>query len=154
MTEIVYNDRVRYCSQKWRDDYPAFLVDKVKDELQKVIDLLESGETDIEVVQETLDEAVCGINDLQEEFDENDSEIETVARDCIGVTVAYILEWFGIPRFSAYLLSEENKDPKFRAIAWQSLLRTIWGTSSENGGSKVIKSAPKELKEKYQQVFA
>ena len=57
-------------------------------------------------------------------------------------------------RFSAYLLSEENKDPKFRAIAWQSLLRAIWGTSSENGGSKVIKSAPKELKEKYQQVFA
>ena len=30
------------------------------------------------MVQETLDEAVCGINDLQEEFDENDSEIETV----------------------------------------------------------------------------
>ena len=26
-----------------------------------------------------------------------DSEIETVARDCIGDTVAYILEWFGIP---------------------------------------------------------
>ena len=51
----------------------------------------------VELVQETLDEAVCGINDLQEEFDENDSEIETVARDCIGVTVAYILEWFGIP---------------------------------------------------------
>ena len=77
--------------------YPAFLVDKVKDERQKFIDLLESGETDTEVIQETLDEAVCGINDLQEEFDENDSEIETVARDCIGVTVAYILEWFGIP---------------------------------------------------------
>ena len=72
-------------------------MDKVKDELQKVIDLLESGETDIGVVQDTLDEAVCGINDLQQEFDENDSEIETVARDCIGVTVAYILEWFDIP---------------------------------------------------------
>ena len=63
----------------------------------KVIDLLESGETDTEVVQETLDEAVCGINDLQEEFDEHDSEIETVARECIAATVAYILEWFGIP---------------------------------------------------------
>ena len=71
--------------------------DKVKDELQKVIDLLESGETDTEAVQETLDEAVCGINDLQEEFDEHDSEIETVARECIAATVAYILEWFGIP---------------------------------------------------------
>ena len=83
--------------EMYQDDYyPAFLVDRVKDELQKVIDLLESGETDTEVIQETLDEAVCGINDLQEEFDENDSEIETVARDCIGVTVAYILEWFNM----------------------------------------------------------
>ena len=34
--------------------------------------------------------------DLQEEFNENDSEIETVARDCIGGTVAYILKWFDI----------------------------------------------------------
>lgn len=57
-------------------------------------------------------------------------------------------------RFSAYLLPEENKDPKFRAIAWQSLLWAIWGPASENGGRKVIKSVPKELKEKYQQVFA
>ena len=57
-------------------------------------------------------------------------------------------------RFSAYLLPEENKDPKFRAIAWQSLLWAIWGKDSENGGSKTIKTAPKELKEKYQQVFA
>ena len=31
---------------------------------------------------------VCGINDLQEEFDEHDSEIETVARECIAATVA------------------------------------------------------------------
>ena len=79
------------------DNYPAFLVNKEKDELQKDKDLMESGETDTEVVQETLDEAVCGINDLQDEFYENDSEIETVARDCIGDTVAYILEWFNIP---------------------------------------------------------
>ena len=57
-------------------------------------------------------------------------------------------------RFSAYLLLEQNEDPKFRAIAWQSLLWAIWGQASENGGSKIIKSAPKELKEKYQQVFA
>ena len=77
--------------------YPDYLVDKVRDELQKVIDLLERGETDTAVIQDKLDEAVCAINDLQEEFDENDSEIETVARDCIGETVAYILEWFDIP---------------------------------------------------------
>lgn len=93
-----FDPNYKLLDEMYQDDYyPAFLVDKVKDELQKVIDLLENGETDTEVVQETLDEAVCGINDLQDEFYENDSEIETVARDCIGVTVDYILKWFGIP---------------------------------------------------------
>lgn len=58
---------------------------------------MESGETDTEVVQEKLDEVVCAINDLQEEFEDNDSEIETVACDCIGETVGYILEWFSVP---------------------------------------------------------
>ena len=46
---------------------------------------------------ETVRFCFCGINDLQDEFYENNSEIETVARDCIGVTVDYILKWFGIP---------------------------------------------------------
>ena len=58
---------------------------------------------------------------------------------------------------AAFLLiscRKKMKTQKFRAIAWQSLLWAIWGPVSENGGSKVIKSAPKELKEKYQQVFA
>ncbi len=92
-----FDPNYKLLDEMYQDDYyPAFLVDKVKDELRKVIDLLESGKTDIEVVQETLDKAVCGINDLQEEFDENDSEIETVARECIAENVVYILEWFGI----------------------------------------------------------
>ncbi|MCI8802682.1 MAG: hypothetical protein HFG01_04990 [Oscillibacter sp.] len=85
-------------SEMYRDEYyPDFLVDKVKAALQTVIDLLETGETDTEAIQARLDGAVCAINDLQEEFDENGSELETVARDCIGETVGYILEWFGIP---------------------------------------------------------
>ena len=88
-----FDPNYKLLDEMYQDDYyPAFLVDKVKDELQKVIDLLESGETDTEVIQETLDEAVCGINDLQEEFDENDSEIETVARD--DWRCGLILEWF------------------------------------------------------------
>ena len=93
-----FDPNYKLLDEMYQDEYyPDLLVDKVKEELQKVIRLLESGETDVGAVQKILDEAVCGINDLQEEFDENDSEIETVARDCIGVTVAYILEWFGIP---------------------------------------------------------
>lgn len=93
-----FDSNYQLLNEMYEDEYfPDFLVDKVKNELQKVIGLLENGETDTEVVQEKLDEVVCAINDLQDEFDENDSEIETVARDCIGETVAYILEWFGIP---------------------------------------------------------
>ena len=68
----------------------------MKNEIQKVIEILENGETDTEVIQTKLDEVVCAINELQDEFDENDSEIETVARDCIGETVEYILKWFNI----------------------------------------------------------
>ena len=56
-----FDPNYKLLDEMYQDDYyPAFLVDKVKDELQKVIDLLKSGETDIEAVQETLDEAVCG----------------------------------------------------------------------------------------------
>ncbi len=84
--------------EMYQDEYfPNFLVDKVKAELQNVIDLLEKGETGKTIIQEKLDSAVRAINDLQDEFDENGSEIETVARDSIGKTVGYILEWFGIP---------------------------------------------------------
>lgn len=36
------------------------------------------------------------INDLQEEFEENDSEIETAARDSIATDVIEILKWFEI----------------------------------------------------------
>lgn len=93
-----FDPNYKLLDEMYRDEYfPDFLVDKVKDEIQKVIDLLESGENDTEVIQDKLDEMTCAINDLQEEFDENDSEIETVARDCIGETVGYVLEWFGIP---------------------------------------------------------
>jgi len=93
-----FDKNYKLLDEMYRDEYyPDFLVDKVKGELQKVIGLLETGEIDTEVIQEKLDEVVCAINDLQEEFDENDSEIETVARDCIGGTVGYMLKWFDIP---------------------------------------------------------
>lgn len=53
-----------------------------------------------------------------------------------------------------YLPEEDCRDKKAQDFLWQDVLWGIWGSSSENGGSKVIKAAPEELKEKYQQVFA
>lgn len=75
--------------------YPPFLVDKVEALLKELIAWLEAGNRSPDQVQEKLDEMTCGINDLQEEFDGNDSEIETVARDSIAVSVERILCWFG-----------------------------------------------------------
>ena len=78
------------------DYYPKFLVDKVKDCITPVIGLLERGETDKEAVQAKLDERTLSIEDIQEEFDGKAHERATGARDSIGVTVGYILDWFGI----------------------------------------------------------
>ena len=92
-----FDPNYQLLADMYRDDYyPPFLVDKIKVELNKLISLLETGEQDVEVIQDKLDEIVIAINNLQEEFYENESEIETVARDSIGETVEYILKWFGI----------------------------------------------------------
>ena len=81
----------------YRDGYfPDFLVDRVKALVQDVIGFLETGERDLEKIQSKFDEMTLAINDLQEEFEDNGSEIETAARDSIGETVAYILEWFDV----------------------------------------------------------
>lgn len=78
------------------DYYPKFLVDKVKDLILPVIELLENGEKDEAVIQESLDTMTLAINDLQEEFYEHDSELETMARDSIATTIGDILEYFNI----------------------------------------------------------
>lgn len=81
----------------YQDGYfPDFLVDKIKVLIQDVITFLETGERDLKKVQEKFDEMTLAINDLQEEFEDNDSEIETGARESIGETVNYILQWFDI----------------------------------------------------------
>jgi len=78
------------------DYYPKFLVDKVKDLILPVIERLENGEKDEAVIQESLDTMTLAINDLQEEFYEHDSELETMARDSIATTIGDILEYFNI----------------------------------------------------------
>lgn len=93
-----FNSNYKLLEEMYADDYfPNFLVDKVKTELQKIIFYLEKDSYTRADIQKQLDAMTIAINELGEEFDENDSEIETMARDCIGTTVKYILEWFDIP---------------------------------------------------------
>ena len=79
----------------YQDGYfPDVLVDKIKALIQGVIAFLETGERDLVKIQEKFDAMTLAVNDLQEEFEEHGSEI--AARDSIGETVGYILQWFDL----------------------------------------------------------
>ncbi len=92
-----FDEDYKLLSEMYQDEYfPDFLVDKVRNQVQKVIGFLETEENDLVKIQGKFDEMTEAVNDLQEEFEENDSELETVARESIGETVEYILKWFGI----------------------------------------------------------
>lgn len=81
----------------YRDGYfPDFLVDKIKELVQNIISFLETEENELEIIQNKFDEMTLSINDLQAEFEENESELETVARESIAETIEYILQWFDI----------------------------------------------------------
>ena len=90
-------DNFEYLKDMYQDEYfPNFLVDKIKGLLKELVTFLEDGKHSIAEIQDELDRIVTGINELQEEFEENDSEIETVARDSIGTTIEEILSYFKI----------------------------------------------------------
>lgn len=92
-----FDENYQLLADMYHDGYfPDFLVDRVRELLQNVIAKLETGEQDLEMIQKQFDEMTLAINDLQEEFEENDSELETGARESIGETVEYILKWFQI----------------------------------------------------------
>ncbi|MFR0767204.1 MAG: DUF6138 family protein [[Eubacterium] siraeum] len=52
-----------------------------------------------------------------------------------------------------YLPEESSRYKKAKAYLWQDVLWAIWGKDSENGGSKAIKAAPAQLRERYEQIF-
>ncbi|MBS1598175.1 MAG: hypothetical protein JST75_08115 [Bacteroidetes bacterium] len=86
-----------YLKDMYEDGYfPNFLVDKVRDLIKNVVLFIEEGDHSKDEIQTAFDQMTLGINGLQEQFEENDSEIETVARESIGDTVDKILSYFNI----------------------------------------------------------
>lgn len=78
------------------DYYPKHLVERLRKTINEVVIFLESGEHTKAAVQAELDRVTQKINDLQAAFEEEGSEIETVARDSIGVTIEEVLKFFEI----------------------------------------------------------
>ncbi|WP_265456115.1 DUF5713 family protein [Enterococcus sp. HY326] len=86
-----------YLSDMYRDEYyPKFLVDKLKLILQNIVLVLEKGETNLDTIQSEFDKATIAINELEEEFENHGSQLETVARESIGETVYLILKQYKI----------------------------------------------------------
>ncbi len=90
--------KINYLINMYSDPfYPEFLVDKVKECILQVVRFIEKGEHEVEkIIQSKLDEMTIAINGLVGEFEQNNSEIETVARDSIANTVESILQYFKI----------------------------------------------------------
>jgi hypothetical protein len=92
-----FDESYIYLEDMYNDSYfPRFLTDKVRDEIVKVVKYLEEESHTTDEIQKKFDEMTVAVNELQEEFYENESEIETVARDSIGMTVDCILKYFNV----------------------------------------------------------
>jgi len=76
--------------------YPNHLVDKCKDILIELCFEIESTHPkDLDALYELTHAATLQINAMHDEFYENDSEIETTARDCISVDFTFIAASYG-----------------------------------------------------------
>ncbi len=85
------------CGDMVRDDYfPDFLVKRIQIMLREFARWLQSAQCTYGDIQAKLDQIVRSINEMEAEFHENDSEIETMARESIAESVYAILHFYGI----------------------------------------------------------
>jgi hypothetical protein len=76
--------------------FPNHLVDLCKDILVELcFEIERTHPKDLDALYELTHAATDKFNHLQDAFYENDSEIETVARECIGENVAFIAASYG-----------------------------------------------------------
>jgi len=97
--ELVNKQMVEYSFLKemYEDEYfPNYLVDKGKDILIDLCNEIEIKKPQtLEELYALTHKATDRFNDLQEEFYENDSEIETAARECIAIDFQFISRSYG-----------------------------------------------------------
>jgi len=76
--------------------FPTRLVDKGKAILLRLCEAIEADKpTDLDALYALTHAATEEFNELQEEFDDSGSEIETAARECIAGDFAFIANAYG-----------------------------------------------------------
>ena len=91
----IINENIKdysFLKDMYHDAYfPDFLVDKGKNILLELCSQIESQKPEnLDTLYKLTHAATDKFNELDEEFCKNDSEIETVARDCIGIDFDFI----------------------------------------------------------------
>ncbi|WCM42663.1 DUF5713 family protein [Flavobacterium sp. CBA20B-1] len=94
------NEKIRnhsFLAEMYQDTYfPTKCVDKGKEILLELCFKIEMEKPQtIEDLYQLTHLYTDKFNDLQEDFEENDSEIETAARDCIGMDFRFIADSYG-----------------------------------------------------------
>ena len=86
-----------FLEEMYEDEYfPDFLVDKGKNILLQLSEDIEHQQPEtLEELYALTHAATEQFNELAEEFEDNDSEIETAARDCIGTDFYEIVKIYG-----------------------------------------------------------
>lgn len=87
----------QFLTEMYDDDYfPDVLVDKCKQVLVSLCEEIEKNKPkDDESLFELTHAAVEKINELETEFEENDSELETAAREALAEDFGAILDAYG-----------------------------------------------------------
>lgn len=76
--------------------YPAEITEKCREVLRQLCrDIEENKPADLDALYELSHAATEQINELEEEFDEAGSEIDTIARECLADDFEYIAEAYG-----------------------------------------------------------
>jgi Family of unknown function (DUF5713) len=96
----ITNDQLKsypFLQVMYEDEYfPKFLVDKGKAILVRLCETIEARKpADNDSILQLTHAATDEFNALAEEFFENDSDIETVAREAIGGDFAFIVKAYG-----------------------------------------------------------
>ena len=94
----------------YQDSYfPPFLVDKCKNVLLDLCLEIETKKpSNLEELYQLTHAATDKLNDLEDEFFENDSEIETGARECLGMDFEYIASSYGFEAEIEELIATRN----------------------------------------------
>lgn len=107
------NDSIKnhnFLEGMYSDSYfPGFLVDKCKTILLQLCLAIETqSPKDLTALYSLTHKSTEQINDLEGEFYENGSEIETAARECLGFEFSFIAKTYGFEADVEELIAPRN----------------------------------------------